>query len=373
MTSRPRPPAPWHRRGTWIASLAVLVSVLAHLVAIWWGSGLLMRPPVIWVQAELPLMLDTVPASPASAPRTTRKIQPPRAPTPAARPTVPKPADESASPVTEPVATQTPADLRPTPNDLPVATEVSDPPTAAPAAPEPAPVTADTGPLWLPGQTSQLPGSAQTAHYKVLGAVNQLTYHASSSLSFEPQAGSGYTVSYKVGAFLLGHRKQISQGQIVASGLEPRQFTDQSRRTQITQVDTERQRVKLPSNPNDQAWTPGTQDRLSVFVQLGAWVAAMPTAFDKGQAFRVPVWSSRDTETWLVVSQGSENIPTPYGERQAIRLARMPLGPSDARVDMWFVPPWGAMPVRIEMVEANGNRAEQTLSDIEPAPPLQSP
>jgi hypothetical protein len=373
MTSRSRPPVPWRRRGAWIASVAVLVSVVAHLAAIWWGAGLLMRPQVIWVQAELPLVLDTVPTRAASAPRTARKIQPPRVPTPLARPTAPRPTDESASPATAPVATQAPAADHPTPGDMSAATEAGEPPAAAPAAPEPAPVAADTGPLWLPGQTSQLPGAPQTVHYKVLGAVNQLTYHASSSLSFEPQPGSAYTVSYRVGAFLLGNRTQISQGQIVASGLEPRRFTDQSRRTQITQVDVERQRVKLPSNPNEQTWTPGTQDRLSVFVQLGAWVAAMPTAFEKGQAFRVPVWRSRDTETWLVVSQGNENIPTPYGERQAIRLARMPLAPGDARVDVWFVPPWGAMPVRIEMVEANGNRAEQTLSEIDPAPPVQSP
>ena len=228
----------------------------------------------------------------------------------------------------------------------------------------------DPGPLWLPGQASQLPLAAVTVHYKVFGAVNGMTYHASSALRFEPQPSSGYSVSYQVGAFLLGNRKQVSLGVMSASGLEPRQFTDQSRRTQITQVNAETQTVKLPANPAEQAWTPGTQDRLSVFVQLGAWVAAMPTTFDKGQAFRLPVWSSRETETWMILSQGTEMTSTPYGERQTIRLTRMPLGPSDARVDMWFVPQWGALPIRIEMVEANGNRAEQTLSEIEPAPSL---
>jgi hypothetical protein len=205
-------------------------------------------------------------------------------------------------------------------------------------------------------------------HYKVSGAVNTLSYQASSTLSFEPQPGSNYLVNYKVGAFLLGSRRQVSQGQMSATGLEPRSFTDQTRRTQITQVSAEAKTVRLPGTPDEQPWTPGTQDRLSVFIQMGAWVAAQPDAFEKGQSFRLPVWSSRATDTWLIVSQGKEMTATPYGPREALRLTRMPLGPGDARVDMWFVPRWGALPVRIELVEANGNRAEQNVSEIDPAP-----
>ncbi len=370
MTPRPRSPVSWQSHGAWVAIGATLFSVLAHLVVIWWSSGLLLHPKVIWVQAELPLVLDTPTTQPAKAPRLVRKPQVAAAPPNAARQTGAQTSDNSARPMSDP-APEAPVAPAQTEAIPPAASVATDPLGSSPAgvpAPEPVPVAADTGPLWLPGQATQLPGSAQTLHYKVFGSVNQLTYHASSSLRFEPQADSGYTVGYKVGAFLLGNRQQISQGQIAPSGLEPRRFTDQSRRTQVTQVNAEQQTVKLPANPSEQPWTPGAQDRLSVFVQLGAWVAAAPATFEKGRAFRVPVWSSRETETWLVVAQGPENIPTPYGERQAIRLTRMPLGPNDARLDMWFVPPWGALPVRIEMVEANGNRAEQTLSEIEPAP-----
>jgi hypothetical protein len=364
MSARPPSPPLWSRHRAAIACGAVLLTVLVHLVLMWWTSGLLWQPKMVWVQSQVPLVLETPPprpAAPARAKPGTRGTPPPAAAP--ARVTAPAPATD---PIPGPGENAPGAAPTPVVSDRPA----TEPEPASPGpgrVPEPKPAP---GPLWLPGQAAQLPTAAQTLHYKVWGSVNTLTYQASSTLSFEPQPGAGYSISYKAGAFLLGNRKQVSLGHLGPTGLEPRQFTDQSRRTQITQVNAEARTVKLPGNPAEQPWDPGTQDRLSVFVQLGAWVAATPGAFDKGQAFRLPVWSSRDTETWLIVSQGTEMAQTPYGERQAIRLSRMPLGPSDARVDMWFVPQWGALPIRIEMVEADGKRVEQRLSEIEPAPPV---
>ena len=375
----------WPPRGGSIALAAVLLSVLAHGLVIGWASALLRRPQVLWVQPPLPLTLETptvrsAQALQAARPKPVTPAIPPRATPPSVPTPSPSAADAPAQRGPEPDPATAPIDTPAPPSTPPLALESSLQPSAPPPVQpaetgptEPSTASADSGPLGLLGQPAQLPLVPMTLHYKVYGSVNTLTYQASSSLRFEPQAASGYSVTYKVGAFLLGKRQQVSLGQMGASGLEPRQFTDQSRRTQVTQVQVETQTVKLPGNPTEQAWTPGTQDRLSVFVQLGAWVAAAPAAFEQGQSFRVPVWSSRETETWWVVSQGKERLPTPYGEHEAIRLARMPLNPNDARVDMWFVPAWGALPVRIEMVEANGNRAEQTLNEIEPAPPARSP
>ncbi len=266
-------------------------------------------------------------------------------------------------------------------------TEIAEPPRSAEPTPLPAvpaeaplPVTTPaandppvpTGPLWLPGQAAQLSG-AQQAAYQIEGTSNGLAYHASASLAWSPEPDERYTLVYKVGAFLMGSRSQLSQGLRGASGLEPRTFVDQSRRTQTTTVNAERQQVQFPNLSTPQPWEPGVQDRLSVFVQLGAWVASAPLAFEKGQAFKLAVWSSRQTETWLVAAQGREKTPTPYGDTMAVRLRRLPLDSGDAQIDVWYVPEWGTLPVRVEWTQANGNRVDQTLKALEPPPVAKAP
>lgn len=380
MTQRPASLVSWPRWGAWVVPGVVALTLLWHLVLIWYASGLMWHPKVVWVQAVVPLQLQTPPppsAAPlmraAKAPQI-RRVAPPKPPLPLpASDAAAKPVDPAPDPAPTPAmaAVDMPAEPAAGGNDATETASAPDPSTQD--IPEAQATPDDPGPPWLLGQPSALPRQLQSASYKVYGLVNALTYHASSSLVFEPQGERGYSLSYKVGAFLLGSRKQISQGQISTNGLEPLSFTDQTRRTQVTQVNADQKTVKLPNNPSELAWVPGTQDRLSVFVQLGAWLAATPTAFEQGKTYRLSVWSSRETETWLIASQGIEKLNTPYGEQTATRLSRLPLGPGDARVDMWFVPQWGAVPVRIEMVEANGNRAEQSLSELDPPPSVKSP
>ncbi len=52
----------------------------------------------------------------------------------------------------------------------------------------------------------------------------------------------------------------------------------------------------------------------------------------------------------------------------AWRLKRLPLSAGDAQIDIWYVPDWGPLPVRVEWLEANGNRVEQSLKGLLPAP-----
>ena len=376
--TRIRSPRPDRRSFKWAG--AVLVSMALHALLLMATPGPSSAP--VWVQVVDPILVNEArpePPAPSDALRQmarspatrTRPLVRPQSPVsepasnpgsshPAAAPAQAPTVAEAAPGVLEPLAPERPLES-PTTSDATPSTEVK-PGPASPAEP-PAP----SGPLWLPGQAAQLPG-AQQASYQIEGLANGLAYHASATLTWTPEPDERYALAYKVGAFLLGSRSQLSQGLRSATGLEPRTFVDQSRRAQTTTVDAERQLVQFPNQATPQPWQPGVQDRLSVFVQLGAWVASAPTAFEAGQNFKLSVWSSRQTEVWLVAAQGREKTATPYGEQMAWRLKRLPLSAGDAQIDIWYVPDWGPLPVRVEWLEANGNRVEQSLKGLLPAP-----
>jgi hypothetical protein len=40
----------------------------------------------------------------------------------------------------------------------------------------------------------------------------------------------------------------------------------------------------------------------------------------------------------------------------------------DARIELWYVPEWGVLPVKLLIEQANGDRAEQQLSERQPVP-----
>lgn len=369
--TRIRSPRPDRRPFKWAG--AVLVSMALHALLLMATPGPSAVP--VWVQVVDPILVTEArpePPAPSDALRQMAREQAARA-----RPRTP-PAETTPEPESSNPADPAPAVAETAPQvlgalqtepplDPPAASDATPSTAAAPSPANPPEPPAPSGPLWLPGQAAQLPG-AQQASYQIEGLANGLAYHASASLTWTPEPNERYALAYKVGAFLLGSRSQLSQGLRSATGLEPRTFVDQSRRTQTTTVDAERQLVQFPNQATPEPWQPGVQDRLSVFVQLGAWVASAPTAFEAGQNFKLSVWSSRQTEVWLVAALGREKTPTPYGEQLAWRLKRLPLGASDAQIDIWYVPDWGPLPVRVEWLEANGNRVAQTLKSLEPAP-----
>jgi hypothetical protein len=82
----------------------------------------------------------------------------------------------------------------------------------------------------------------------------------------------------------------------------------------------------------------------------------------------MPVWASGETETWTWVIHGWVTLGTVYGERRALHLTRPEGLGGDSRIDLWFVPEWGALPVRARVVQANGDEADQVLSQRLPAP-----
>ncbi|ART50653.1 hypothetical protein CBP34_01845 [Acidovorax carolinensis] len=373
----------------------------------------------------MPMAWDGNPsAAPAAQVFSTRSIAPPPPPRPVAAPTAPpaparpaaarkKPAAPPATqhPVQAAKATDTPAlpDAPAPPEtsgepgdastvapavDAPPISEAPDavvaaapqPPAsaAAPAAstPEiPAPASGpdnNTGagvdispPGGEPGRPSstaapavRLPAPVRLA-FDVSGQAKKFNYNARAELLWQHD-GSRYEARQEISAFLVGSRSQRSVGHVTPQGLQPERFADRSRSEQAAHFDHGQGRVTFSANTPQAAAGPGAQDRLSVFIQLGAMLAADPGRFVPGTQVTLTTVSARSADRWTFSIEGQETLDLPTGPLLAWKLQRLPRRDYDQKAELWLAPDLGYMPVRIRLTQANGDFADLRLRSSGP-------
>ncbi|MDH1500248.1 DUF3108 domain-containing protein [Comamonas terrigena] len=308
------------------------------------------------------------PPKPAPAPK-------PRPPAPAPQP-APPPAPE---PVPEPVAAP-----EPTPDAMP---EPAGNNAAAKAAPSTTPASADDeddedsassppGNANAPPQGISLraaPGQprqtdlayqappAQQLVFQVQGQVKGFSYSATARLRWQPQ-GPSYQASQEISAFLLGTRSQASRGQITASGLQPDRFEDRARKKlRAASMDWVAGLARFEPEAPLARIAPGTQDRLSVFLQLAGLLAAAPQRYPAGAEITLPTASTKAVEPWTFQMHGAEPLELPGGALDTLRLERLPRNGRDQKAELWLAPALGYLPVRIRLSESNGDYADLRL------------
>lgn len=331
-------------------SAAVL---LAHLAALHW----------------LPAGLPDAPAADRPAPFEVRMVLPPPPPRPAPPPPKPRP-----RPAPKPVPAKSEEKV-PQAQDLPgpdaidpIASAVIGPSmapaAAAPAEPEPPAGTAE--PPAPPAPAPPPVGLPAPAHlfYDAEGFAKGFNWHAKSELRWQ-QDGQNYQLWTEVSAFLIGSRSQTSTGRIGPLGLQPLRFGDKPRRSeQAAHFDYEQGRVVFSSNAPEVALAPGAQDRLSVFLQLGALLAGDPARYPEGAAISVQTVGTRDAENWLFTVAHHEELALPVGALATVRLDRAPRKDYDTRVEVWYAPALGFLPVRIRITQQNGDYVDQKLRSM---------
>lgn len=330
-------------------------------------------------------------APPAAQPLALSEPEPPVAqavapqPKPRPLPTPSEPAPEAVSAAAAPIPVPTPEAATPEIERSPVAPTdpVATPTEILDAAPEPAnetPQTADTGTVLAyapaqrePGSASagevdtspgpaQPPASAQLS-YSVEGQSKGLNYSATGSLDWRND-GDAYTARMEIRMFLLGSRAQTSQGQLVATGLQPKRFGDKSRSERAAHFDRAQNRIRFSNNAPDAELLPGAQDRLSVFLQLAGLLNARPEAYAAGQSIAIPVAGTGGSDIWRFQVQGMTSLDLPAGSLIARHLVREPREPHDTRVDIWLAPSLGHLPVRIRLTQDNGDVVDQRLNTL---------
>jgi hypothetical protein len=106
---------------------------------------------------------------------------------------------------------------------------------------------------------------------------------------------------------------------------------------------------------------PGTQDRLSVILQLAALMQARPSDFEVGSEVHMPVASSRAVEDWRWRVGELETLALPKGSVIARRLTRPALNERDNTIELWMAPSLQHLPVRIRITQSNGDWLDQRL------------
>ena len=222
---------------------------------------------------------------------------------------------------------------------------------APPPAPPQTPVTAIT-----------LPASAQL-DYTMTGSAKGLTYHAKGEMAWQ-NTGSRYDARMTVSALFVGSRTMSSTGQVSAEGLAPSRFSDKSRTEVAAHFEPGKGQISFSANTPAVPWIKGSQDRVSVFVQLGGMLAGNPAGFPVGSTISMLTVGPRDADNWTFLVESEEQLSLPFGDLATLKLSRKPRREYDQKVEIWYAPALGYLPVRSKITQANGDFVDQQLSAL---------
>ncbi|SDP18151.1 Protein of unknown function [Paracidovorax cattleyae] len=197
--------------------------------------------------------------------------------------------------------------------------------------------------------------------FDVSGEVKKFAYRANATLAWRHD-DAGYEARQEIKAFLLGSRSQASSGLVTPAGLQPRRFADQARREQTADFDFGAGRATFSTGAAPSAIAAGAQDRMSVFIQLGALLAAAPERYPDGTRITFTTVGPRNADRWTFTIEGTETLDLPVGPTPALKLERLPRRDGDQKAELWLAPSLGFLPARIRLTQGNGDFADLQLS-----------
>ena len=235
-------------------------------------------------------------------------------------------------------------------------TEAAPPAASEPAVPPP-------GPRQTQVTAMALPASARL-DYQMSGSAKGLTYHAKGELVWL-NTGSAYDARLTVSALFIGSRTMTSTGQVGAEGLAPSRFSDKSKTEVAAHLDADKGQIIFSANTPVLPWVKGAQDRVSVVLQLGGMLAGNPAGFPADSMISLYTVGPRDADSWTFRVEGEERLALPFGELATVKLSRQPRREYDQKVEVWYAPSLGYLPVRSRITQANGDYVDQQLSALQ--------
>ena len=255
------------------------------------------------------------------------------------------------------IATSEPIAAPPPLPEVPASNAAAATPTQVQAVAAPA-----VSPNTTPVTAISLPGSVRL-QYKVVGLSKNLNYQATAELDWKTD-GDKYEAMMKVSAFLVGSRSMTSVGKVTGNGLAPTRFADKFRNELAAHFEADKGKIIFSANTPDAPWIDGVQDRVSVFLQLGGMLAANPAGFPPGSNITFLTIGPREADTWTFVIEAEENLDLMGAPLAALKLTRKPRKEFDQRVEIWFAPSLGYLPVRSRITQQNGDFIDQKLTEV---------
>ncbi len=167
-----------------------------------------------------------------------------------------------------------------------------------------------------------------------------------------------------VAMFYSGVLIQSSVGRIGPDGLLPEQYTERrgKRPERVIRFDHARRKMTGLGEPAEVDLPRGTQDRLSVFYQVGLMARSNPALLERGRRFKLPLASMKEIDLASFTGGGPETVKTVRGSVNALRLTgRHEADPEDPTIDVWLAPDLAMLPARIRVEEHDGKVIDQVL------------
>jgi len=200
--------------------------------------------------------------------------------------------------------------------------------------------------------------------YDVIGESKGIRYSADGELVWKHD-GSNYNLLLDIRHVLLGSRSQNSTGQLSAQGVQPKRFGDKYKQEVAAHFERDKGLVVFSANSTPQALQPGAQDRLSLFVQLGALLAGTPELRQAGQQIPFQVVAAKSSDQWAFQVDKEEMLSLPIGKLNTWKISRMPLKNHDQTAEIWLSPAHGYLPVKVRIAQTNGDVLEQQLRKVQ--------
>ncbi len=167
-----------------------------------------------------------------------------------------------------------------------------------------------------------------------------------------------------VAMFYSGVLIQTSVGRVSGQGLLPERYGERrgKRPERVIRFDHGRRKMIGLGTPAEVDLVPGTQDRLSIFYQVGLLARSKPELFQRGQRFTMPLASMKEIDKVSFLVAGEEAVETGRGRVPAVRLTvRNEADPDDPIIDVWLGTGLSMLPVRIRVSEDDGKVIDQVL------------
>jgi len=166
------------------------------------------------------------------------------------------------------------------------------------------------------------------------------------------------------GLFALAQRepaRYLSTGTVTKDGLRPQRFEGHHRgRSLSADFDWAAKKLTLVHDGLNHALAlpAGAQDRLSIMYQLMFLVAGKPSVLD------VNVTNGRKLSHYRYAVQGEVTIDTPFKRLNTVHFVKQH-APDESGTEVWIAPEYGNVPVKVLIIEDDGDRFEQVATRVD--------
>lgn len=206
----------------------------------------------------------------------------------------------------------------------------------------------------------QIPRSAHVT-YKATGTVRGVPVDVPSRLVWRHD-GTFYESNWIFYHVKAGEKSHYSNGLITPQGLAPLQASYRSPERQEMRFDHEGERLELKPELAEWKMPPGTQDRLSLIVQLSSLLAAEPERYPPGSSITLPLASANppSVHEWsFVVGQEEQMVEGMSGKPlRTVHLVHEPTQDGDTRMELWLAPALEYLPAHVRIIEPDGDSVD---------------